>query len=92
MNGIIKSGHSKRRCQQCCVNDIVIQLLLYYGESRKCRGGVDGLFFSKDSMEDISNEHGNQILKMCEKFRNTYLILSEDGVVITVARSYRTIH
>jgi hypothetical protein len=41
-------------------------------------------------LADIENDFGSSVLKMCEKRRNAYLIV-RDGVLITVARSYRTV-
>ena len=92
MYGMVESKHFLTRSQQRCIKKDIIELLLYYGKSRSCRGGVDGLFFSRDSLNEILSDLGIQIFKMCEKFRDTYLIVSEDGVLITAARSYRTIH
>lgn len=44
-------------------------------------------------MSHIYNDYGRIFRKVCEKYKNTYLIVAENGVLITVARSYRaTIH
>lgn len=92
MYGLIETKHFLARSQQRCIKSFIQELLLYYGESRKLRDGIDSIFFSRDSLHAILNDLGNPTFKMCEKFRNAYLILSEDGVLITIARSYRTIH
>ena len=93
MHSLKKSNHFKVRTQQRCVNGLVTDVLFTYGESRKCRGGVESIFFSRESLIDIRNEFGASICNACEKLRNSYLIVSEDGVLITAARSNRrTIH
>jgi len=93
MRGPTHTKHSRVRSQQRCLNRFVIDILFNYGESRRCRGGVDGLFFSRDSLRQIMNDLGSRIFKMCEKYKNAYLIVAEDGVLITAARSNRrTIH
>ena len=92
MFGLIESKHYVARCQQRCIGGVLTDILLYYGEARICRGGVDGIYFSRDSLSEILSDLGATAFKMCEKFKNTYLIVSADGVLITAARSYRTIH
>ena len=92
MHGMFESKHYLARSQQRCIKRVVSEILLYYGESRSCRGGADGLFFSRDSLREILSDLGTPTFKMCEKFRNTYLIVSDDSVLITAARSYRTVH
>ena len=92
MYSLIESRHCIARCQQRCISDVVKNILLYYGESRICGRGVDGIYFSRDSLNEILGDLGTTAFKMCEKFKNTYLIVSADGVLITAARSYRTIH
>ena len=67
--------------------------MLYYGELRTSHHGIDSLIFTKSALADIRSDHGLAIFKACEKLRNTYLIASGNGVLITVARSSRrTIH
>ena len=92
MYGLIESNHYIARSQQRCISVAIREILLYYGEARICRGGVDGIYFSRDSLNEVLSDLGTTPFKMCEKFKNTYLILSADGVLITAARSYRTIH
>ena len=93
MNGFIRTKHFDQRLQQRGLNEIVIMALLYYGERRTSHHGIDSLIFTKSALADIRSDFGIAVFKACEKLRNTYLIASEEGVLITVARSYRrTIH
>lgn len=92
MNGLSETKHSLLRSQQRSINRVVKELLLTYGDSRRCSGGVVRIYFSKDSLSEILSDLGSPACKMCEKFRNAYAIVS-DGVLVTVARSHRkTIH
>lgn len=91
MNGITRTKHFNRRLQQRGLNEVVVMALLQYGECRSSQHGVESLIFTKSALADIENDFGSTVLKMCERLRNTYLIVS-DGVLITVARSYRTVH
>lgn len=91
MNGITRTKHFDHRLQQRGLNEIVVMALLSYGECRSSRHGVESLIFTKTALADIENDFGSSVLKMCEKRRNAYLIV-RDGILITVARSYRTVH
>ena len=93
MDGFNRTNHFTRRSQQRCICDVVIQALLQYGEQRSSKNGIDSLFFTKRALTDIKNDHGPSVFKACEKRRNTYIIVSDEGTLITVARSYRkTVH
>lgn len=93
MNGIIRTKRFEQPFQQRGLNEIVIMALLYCGERQTSRHGIDSLIFTKSALADIRNDHEPAIFKACEKLRNAYLITSEGGVLITVARSFRrTIH
>jgi hypothetical protein len=93
MNGITRTKHFDHRFQQRGMNNLVVMALLYYGERRASRHGIDSLIFTKTALVEIRNDYGTAIFKMCEKLRNTYIIMAEDGVLITVARSHRkTMH
>lgn len=93
MNGITPSEHFCLRFQQRGMDDIVVMALLHYGQSRASRHGIDSLMFTKDVLIEIRNDCGPTVAKMCERQRNTYLIVSDDGVLITVAHGHRkTIH
>lgn len=90
MNGITRTRHFDHRLQQRGLSNVVVMALLSYGECRSSRHGVESLIFTKHALADIENDFGSSVLKMCEKRRNAYLIV-RDGVLITVARSYRTV-
>lgn len=86
------SKHSLARLKQRSLSDEVVSLLLSYGEYRKCRGNAESFYFSRESLRQILNDHGRECLKACEKLRNAYAVVAKDGTIITVARSYRTVH
>lgn len=91
MNGITRTKHFDQRFQQRGLNETVVMALLYYGERRSTRHRADSLIFTKTALLEIRNDHGPAIFKACEKLRNAYIIV-KDGMLITVARSRRTIH
>lgn len=91
MNGIKRTKHFDQRLQQRGFSTVVVMALLQYGECRSSRHGVESLIFTKAALADIENDFGPTVGKMCERLRNTYLIV-RDGTLITVAHSYRTVH
>lgn len=93
MNGIISTKHFEQRFQQRGMNQIVVMALLRYGVARKTRDQASSLVFTKAALAEIKNDLGRTTFLACEKLRNAYIVMSEEGALITVARSYRrTIH
>jgi glutamine phosphoribosylpyrophosphate amidotransferase len=92
MDCIIYSKHFQKRLQQRSLNNDVVRAILSYGVPRKVRGGAESLTLTKESLVDIRNDYGPAILRMCEKLKNTYIIMSGEGAMITIARSYRVVH
>jgi hypothetical protein len=90
MDGMTRTKHFDQRLQQRGLNEAVVMALLQYGAARRTRDGAESLFFSKAAMAEIRSDCGLSVFKQCEKLRNAYLIVS-DGVLVTVARSYRKI-
>lgn len=93
MNGIIKTKHFEQRFQQRGLNQIVVMALLEYGVARQTRDQASSLVFTKAALTEIKSDLGQAVFLACEKLRNAYIVMAEDGTLITVARSYRrTIH
>ncbi|WP_230769706.1 hypothetical protein [Sphingomonas sp. Leaf4] len=93
MDGITRTKHFTQRLQQRALTEAVVSALLHYGERRSSRHGIDSLIFTKTALVDINNELGSAVFKACEKRRNAYLIVSEQGMLITAARSHcKTVH
>lgn len=87
MDGMTYSKHFQHRFQQRGITSTVLRALLRYGVGRKCRNGCESLMFTKDALAEIRNDLGHGVFKACEKLRNTYIVVSEDSVLITVARA-----
>lgn len=93
MDGTTRTKHFAQRLQQRGLTEVVVSALFLYGERRLSRHGIDSLIFTKAALADINNELGSAVFKACERRRNAYLIVSEQGTLITIARSYRkTVH
>lgn len=93
MNGIISTKHFEQRFQQRGMNQIVVMAMLQYGERWKSRHGVDSIVLTKAALAEIKSDLGRSVFLACERLRNAYIVMSEEGTLITVARSFRrTIH
>ena len=93
MDGVINTKHFEHRFQQRGLNQIVIMALLQYGVARKTHDRASSLVFTKAALAEIRSDLGRSVFLACEKLRNAYIVMSEEGTLITVARSYRrTIH
>lgn len=89
MHGYIYTKHFQERAQQRSVSSPIVSALLKYGEARSSKRGIDSIISNTNALTEIKSEYGPSVFKMCEKFNNTYIIMSNDGALITVARSYR---
>ena len=93
MHGFTTSKHFMQRAQQRGVPYTVVHSLVYYGERRKSVGGADRIYFTKESLRDVHNDFGRETFRMCERYKRAYLVISDDGIIITVAHAYRkTVH
>ena len=89
MDGITRTKHFDRRYQQRGITPIVLETLLRYGSARRTLGKAESLTFTKTVLVEIRTDLGKSNFKACERLKNAYVILSDDGSLITVARSYR---
>lgn len=88
-----KTNHAMTRMKQRSFSINIVNLIYIYGESRGFLRGVESFYLSRDSMMQIQNDFGSRLYKECEKYRGAYIIVADDGSLITVAHSHRkTIH
>jgi hypothetical protein len=87
MNGITRTKHFDQRFQQRGMKHVVVMALLRYGERRSSRHGIESIIFTKTALAEIRSDCGSSMFKACEKLKNTYIIMSEGGVLITVVRN-----
>ncbi|MEZ5681498.1 MAG: hypothetical protein R3E14_09415 [Erythrobacter sp.] len=88
MDGIIRSKHFDLRYQQRGLTAIAVETLLQYGSAHRVYGGAERLTFTKSVLAEVRIDLGERVFKACERLRNAYIVVSEKGVLITVARSH----
>ena len=78
--------HATVRTQQRAVPPLISDLLVDYGSSMR-HDGADVYFFDKQSRGRLKRAlGGHRGLDIIARWLNTYVVLGEDGDVITVAR------
>lgn len=76
--------HGKVRQQQRCIPPFVVDALADYGDERFLGGGARSFSFSKRSWKHFCGYMG-QAIHAFEKYRSVYLVVAQDGSIITVA-------
>lgn len=76
------SRHANARKQQRCIPDIVRDLVLDFGIASPAGDGADRFTFDRKSWRQVEAYLGLQA-KHFAKYRNAFVLLSSDGVVIT---------
>ena len=89
MDGITRTEHFEQRVQQRGLSELVVETLLQYGLERRTRGGAESLTFTKKVLAEIRTDLGDTVFKACDRLRNAYIVLSDEGTAITVARSHK---
>ena len=76
--------HAQLRMQQRSIPSMVIDLLVDFGDSAAAGAGACSYFFSKRSWRRVCR-HAGAAAKHLERWRNVYIIMSDDGVIVTAA-------
>ncbi|SEP82124.1 protein of unknown function [Devosia sp. YR412] len=88
MNGLNLSAHATTRMHQRGIRSEVVEALLTYGRCERSRG-ADVYFVDRRTRERVREEIGGKRFARIEKSLDAYLVVGEDGTLITAARSLR---
>ncbi len=77
--------HARVRSRQRPIRSAVRYGLIDFGERRRAGHGAESVFFTKKSWKRLEAYMGSEISKAFERYRNCYLIESEDGSIVTEA-------
>lgn len=78
------SEHAKKRSQQRSIPEAVIDLLLDFGDETHLGSGVTSFSFRKKGWKSAAKYLGDRA-KYFERYRACYVVVAEDGTIITVA-------
>lgn len=78
------TGHAADRLQNRGIPPIVIELLERFGASTRC-DGAEKLYFDKQARKALRHHlGGDRSLRLIEPWLGTYLVLGDNGRVVTV--------
>lgn len=80
--------HAVARAQQRGVPPLVIDLVVRFGKVAR-RNGADVFYLDKRSRKSIRREVGGIAYRRLEDLLDTYVVLSDDGEIITTAKRIR---
>lgn len=80
---VLESRHARARSQQRCIPSMVRDLVLDFGIATPAGEGARRYTFDKRSWREVESYLGPQA-KHYARYRNVFVLLSDDGVVVTV--------
>lgn len=81
--------HARERLQQRAIPPLLVELLERFGSSIRC-GGADKLFFDKAAKRRLKDYlGGTRGLRAIEPWLGVYMILGDDGLVVTAAHQVK---
>lgn len=82
------TNHAQARLQQRAIPEEAVDALLAYGERRR-RHGADIYFLNKRSRDRVAQALGKQRYRRIERALNSYLVIADDGALITAAHRHQ---
>ena len=87
---VMYTSHAKVRCQQRAIRPEVVDSIMAYGR-RVRRHQADVCFLDKSGRRLLERELGRDAYRRIADRLNTYLVIGDDGTVITAAKRLRRI-
>ena len=82
------TNHAQARTQQRGIPPIAVEALMSYGRRRRHRG-ADIYFLDRESRSRVARALGKDIYLNIEKALDTYLVVGDDGCLITAAHRHK---
>lgn len=82
--------HATARCQQRCINDLMLKLLFMYGEETHQNDGVVRTTFTKKGFKKLQKDMG-LINQKLNSMRKLFAVESATGSIITTGYQERHI-
>lgn len=79
--------HAETRMQQRSISRRAVEMLITYGEYRRHRG-AEICYFSKGSRLRMLQDLGKRAFLKLEKILDAYLVVSDDGAIITAGHRH----
>ena len=82
------TNHAQARTQQRGIPPIAVEALMSYGRRRRHRG-ADIYFLDRESRGRLARALGKDIFLNIEKALDTYVVVGDDGCLITAAHRHK---
>jgi hypothetical protein len=79
------TAHAQRRAHDRSIPDIARYLLMDYGVCKRAGDGTVSYYFDKRAWKDVEKLFGSWPLKKMEQLKRVYMVVSDDGAVVTIA-------
>jgi hypothetical protein len=85
-------GHSTKQMQRRGIPPLIVHWLEEFGEEVHDHHGAIVLHFSKAARRRLERSVGRQPIRKLDEWMSAYLVISTDGVPITVGFRYRRLN
>jgi hypothetical protein len=79
--------HAQSRCQQRAIPNEAVEILMDFGEKGR-HAGADVYYLSKRARQRAARSLGSDRYRRLEKSLNSYVVIGDDGCLVTVAHRY----
>jgi len=79
------TSHAQTRSQQRNIPHFVVKMIMDYGNYGRHKG-ADVYFLDKKTRKTLRQNLGRQIYNNMKSFWDSYVVVSDDGDIITVAK------
>ena len=86
------TNHARARLQQRGIPEPVLECLLTYGSTVHDHRGGELVFFDHHARDRLRRTQGAELFKKFEPKLDTYAVIAEDGVVLTVGHRTKRIN
>lgn len=80
---VIYTKHASKRIQQRGIPPLIVEWLVLFGDSMYW-DGFEVKFFDKSGRKRLRKYVGHSIFSSFDKYMKSYLMLGDDGVIVTV--------
>lgn len=86
------TDHARVRLQQRGIPEPVLECLLAYGRTVHDHRGAELVFFDHQARDRLRRTQGAEAFKKLEPKLDTYVVIAENGVVLTVGHRTKRIN